>query len=429
MLSLVVLLATAVSPDPRLQRGDALATQGDWDGAIALYAKAFADELRRIRGRPFKKRVVPQRMDRAALRRRVLEVLEREVPRERLDAQALVYALFGFAAAPPPLHDLLAELYAADIAGFYDTTRKELVVVADAASDAEEQKSVLLHEMVHALADQYVDIEQLHVATTDNDDAQLALTALIEGDATLAMIASLEGVGQAVAAPATLAKYFELFNDFVPSTGVFSRAPKVVQAGVTFPYREGTVFAAHAFRDGGWPRVDGAYLEPPRSTEQILYPEKYFTERDDPVSVVCAGLPPSGWRAVQQGTLGQLQLAVLLGIDARAAEVAGWGGDRYVAFEREGQQALVWLSVWDSAADAREFAAQYAAFVWAKHTGRGLVQHIAADRGLQLHVGAAEVVIRVTGQHVWSSEGFDARTTERLLRAPICATPGLPPRN
>ncbi len=33
---------------------------------------------------------------------------------------------------------------------------------------------------------------------------------------------------------------------------------------------------------------------------------------------------------------------------------AGWGGDRFAVYEKEGRRLLLWLTEWDSAADATE---------------------------------------------------------------------------
>jgi hypothetical protein len=123
-----------------------------------------------------------------------------------------------------------------------------------------------------------------------------------------------------------------------------------------FPYLSGAehVRQYKSRRGGGWP-----FDSLPVSTEQILHAEKFFGVRDDPTTVT---LPPlrSG-KAVYEGDLGEFETRVFLYQHTRAqagsvAAAAGWDGDRYVLVSLPGGgEALVWVSVWDSAIDAAEF--------------------------------------------------------------------------
>ena len=53
--------------------------------------------------------------------------------------------------------------------------------------DKDENKTVIAHELTHALADQHYDLDALQKSVKKDDDRSLALSALIEGEATLAM--------------------------------------------------------------------------------------------------------------------------------------------------------------------------------------------------------------------------------------------------
>ena len=53
---------------------------------------------------------------------------------------------------------------------------------------------------------------------------------------------------------------------------------------------------------------------------------------------------------------------------------AGWDGDRYQVVAVDGEQVLNWLTVWDSADEAREFAAAVARF--SAPTGRRWVAEV-----------------------------------------------------
>ena len=58
---------------------------------------------------------------------------------------------------------------------------------------------------------------------------------------------------------------------------------------------------------GGWPALRAAWTRPPRSTEQVLHPEKYFAG-EAPLAVD-PGPPPAGGTLVHEGVLGEAFVA------------------------------------------------------------------------------------------------------------------------
>jgi hypothetical protein len=98
----------------------------------------------------------------------------------------------------------------------------------------------------------------------------------------------------------------------------------------------------------------------PRSTEQVLHPEKYLAdEGPETITLPDLGeLRAAGFRAVLEETLGELELGVYLGTDAPSgvdrAAAAGWAGDRLRLYEGPTGHAVVWFCLWDSEADAAE---------------------------------------------------------------------------
>lgn len=139
--------------------------------------------------------------------------------------------------------------------GWYEPSTKRLVVV-DGASAAM-GRGVLYHELFHALQDQHFDLEALHARAT-GADASHALTALIEGEAMLAV--------------AELLDYDFEQHAVLPPTGALDpdRFEKV------FHYGAGLRFV-RALRDaGGWERVDAAFRDPPQRTAEILHPDRYL---------------------------------------------------------------------------------------------------------------------------------------------------------
>jgi hypothetical protein len=99
--------------------------------------------------------------------------------------------------------------------------------------------------------------------------------------------------------------------------------------------------------------MQDAWAHPPASTEQVLHPEKFFAH--EAPRAVPLDWSPEGSALVSSGVLGELYTRTLLGEGSDAA-AAGWGGDAYRTWDARGRTLLVWRSVWDTPADAAEFA-------------------------------------------------------------------------
>jgi hypothetical protein len=71
-----------------------------------------------------------------------------------------------------------------------------------------------------------------------------------------------------------------------------------------FPYLDGLYFTQRIWGRGGWDAVEAAWAEPPRSTEQVMHPERY--PDDEPVRrpVDIAGRLGKGWVAGPETTMG-----------------------------------------------------------------------------------------------------------------------------
>jgi uncharacterized iron-regulated protein len=142
------------------------------------------------------------------------------------------------------------------VQGYYSIKDKTLFVYDDVKGAYE--RGVLIHEMVHALQDQHFGLEKLHLATFGGD-SELAVAALIEGDATWTMIEVLRKDQPKVAAmlDVPLEKARNLQNAFL--------------------YAQGARYVKALKEKGGWERVNGAYKFPPDTTAEILHPEGVST--------------------------------------------------------------------------------------------------------------------------------------------------------
>jgi hypothetical protein len=319
-----------------------------------------------IRGLAPREPIHFQIVPRAVLRREI----EADLGRMKVDGTLALWrkawTRLGLLSPADDLERALADLYGEEPLGWYDDQARRLrVVVADRIRTEVTELyglirrrdpvygEALAHEAVHALCDQRFHLAEL--LRTRDEDTRLARRALVEGDATKA---GYEYAGFGSADFAAHAQHLSARRDTLDAG---DRSPRWLRETFRFPYLDGALFVARLHARGGWAAVDAAYADPPRSSEQILHPEKYLDKpRDDPRPVPERLAPPTGWRSIYSLTLGELGVDVLLG---RGAGL-GWGGDHAEVWEDEhGDLGMVWATVWDDEAAAARFAAAYRARV------------------------------------------------------------------
>ena len=188
----------------------------------------------------------------------------------------------------------------------------------------------------------------------DNDDRSLAIQALTEGDAVLMQ---------------RLWAQEKLSQDEINQLGqggadskLFS-APVFLREQLLFPYSDGFNFVRQIYQTGGgYAGVDDVFRSPPDSTAQILHPEKYRSHtRPIDVSLpdLSQGSLGDGWRKINSNVLGELDIRLILSQLTDSSHgvrgSGGWAGDRWELLEKDGRQALVINTVWDTPDDANNF--------------------------------------------------------------------------
>jgi hypothetical protein len=71
--------------------------------------------------------------------------------------------------------------------------------------------------------------------------------------------------------------------------------PYILEQELLFPYEDGLTFVCDLYEDGGWNAVDRAYGDPPTTTAQVLFPERY-AEGEDALDPRDTGRLAGGWR-------------------------------------------------------------------------------------------------------------------------------------
>lgn len=282
-------------------------------------------------------------------------------------------------------------------AGIYLPEQGQLYVAAGRQQSSPDDQALLAHAYAHALQDQHFDLGAMDARATTTD-AALAVQALVEGDAILlTALYRYEDLGAA-----DWPRLTELISQVEqPGYGEeLDRSPTWARLQ-RFPYREGRRFADTILQAGGWEALNRAYTDPPRSAEQVLHPQRYLDERDEPTRVVVPDLAAAlgeDWTMLLQDTLGEFVVSLYLDAllpDATARQAAdGWDGDTFVVWQHEdGSRVLVWRTIWDSTAEAAEFERALVALIpqrylpaWPVDPPRGL-----GGRWWETDVGAVSV--------------------------------------
>jgi hypothetical protein len=277
-----------------------------------------------------------------------------EGDREFFRLRTEVYSLLTLIPEGTDLVQLQIDLLRGAILGFYDPDVKTLFVLQDLGLMSTVTRLTVVHEIVHALQDQHYDLNAIDLKIRDDWDRLMALTDVIEGDA--------RGVETLFATPSRANDTGFFCDNSGFNVNRNSNIPVAVQREIQAPYSDGACFI-QTVEDDLPEGVETIWKDLPRSTEQVLHPDKYVA-REEPVAVNLRPLQTamgSGWRQIATSTFGEfaLQNLLLLGVSDRATVqrgAAGWGGDRWALYGHDAGARLLHLeTAWDTEAEAREF--------------------------------------------------------------------------
>jgi hypothetical protein len=155
--------------------------------------------------------------------------------------------------------------------------------------------------------------------------------------------------------------------EFERPTGVMASVPRFLSVSLIFPYAYGILVAGERWEAEGNLGLDRLMREPPLSSTRILFPDD-----DDPVEFIRLPLETLAAHAAARGcevgfdnVAGALTVKVLLEDYGDTGDVnsllAAWAGDRFVHVGCGEVSELLWLTRWDDAQAAAEFARRYEA--------------------------------------------------------------------
>lgn len=324
-------------------------------------------EVSKLRELDVKSPVAKGVKSREEIRSYLAERIKEEYKPEELEIEGRVLKKLRLIPQDMDVYQFTMNLLTEQVAGYYDPKAKTFFI-ADWLSP-EAQKPIMAHELTHALQDQYFDVTPFLKRIKNNDDKMLARNSILEGEAVAVMIDyMLEPMGMTFVKLPDLKQFMNMAEAMNSQEyKLFSSAPAYFKETLVFPYTSGLSFMQAYRRVHSWADVAKIYADLPDSTEQIMHPEKYMAERDEPTEVkpdTPKQLPGNGWKSIYKNVLGEFttQLVLKEFLDQAEAEkaAAGWDGDCVELLKNDaGQEAVVMRFVFDTDQDALEFKDAY----------------------------------------------------------------------
>ncbi len=229
------------------------------------------------------------------------------------------------------------------------------------------ERSVVVHELVHAIQDQNFDLTRIEQSSTSTDESA-AKSALIEGDATIAEDRYiLTARGQDYRDLGAFLTFFEASRE---SEDVLAKSRNIAPffaSYAAFNYSYGAAYVERLLGSGGYAALDASFMRGgPSTTLTVLFPVP-----DVATPVGLTRLPSSvvAFYAIDTvDRLGAWYSYLLLRPAAPGASpdaiVAGWKGDQLAIVHRRdtrigtpnGQSGTIWTSLWSDPTTAADIA-------------------------------------------------------------------------
>lgn len=322
-------------------------------------------EVERLRGMTFVHDVTQRTIDRGDLRSLLREQIAKSLPYAADDYIQVLRTLQLVDAGDSGLLEKMLDLYDAQVLAFYDPAShtyfaiKQLPAALTSLGGAEALKqSVVMHELTHALQDQRFSASKRDLELQRDADGELAYHALLEGEASLVMMAwLLEKGGQSL----DVAVKNDMMVNLMASAAAAEKSmdpatPAYFIESLKFPYIEGLKLVVEGYRRGGWKEINRMHANPPRSTREVLHLKEYFVRLDKGESAKPTFDPrPATPETLSVEHLGEFHWRFLVGDHAD-----GWVDDRVVI----GCDHSVDVETrWETAEKAASFRDAYTAFL------------------------------------------------------------------
>jgi hypothetical protein len=326
----------ASEPAPTTEPPDTTSTtdtvpEGEIDPDFTAMVVELQDFVEDERGLEFKDDVVVELLSDDEFVERLLTDFDED--REELEQNARILQTIGLVEPGTDLAAALESLLGAGVLGFYDPETDELVVRGDDTN--EYVKQTIVHELTHALDDQWYELDrpELEDAT---DESAFAFSAVVEGNGRTVEEAYEDSLNED--------ELEELLVEelrFGAEADIDPRAiPPVLIDSLLAPYELGEVFLGEVTDELGVEGLDEAFDSPPPTSKEIMQPDVYL----DGFAATPVAAPPSDGEVVDEGMFGQFTLEMVLdqAVSSKEAKsmATAWEGDAYVVWEADGQTCL-----------------------------------------------------------------------------------------
>lgn len=310
----------------------------EWDKRVLPYVKIAAKE----RDLEFK-HPVEVRFLKPAEFEKDFEADEDELTdqdRKEIDQFTGMLRAVGMISGDVDLFKAYTDFHSSGTLAYYSMEDKRITVRGTKITPA--VKSTLVHELVHVLQDQHFDIgtrtrelaEEAEDGDVENNES-VVLDAVIEGDASRIQTQYRDSLSK---------KEQEALDDSESeqsegASAAYKKLPKIVVTLETAPYTLGEAVVQAVAEDGGNDAVDRLFTDTPQHEAALLDAFEVLAGDTDADDVEVPGLD-EGEEKFASGEFGSLTLFFMLAERVPLAEALaaadGWGGDQYVAYDRDG---------------------------------------------------------------------------------------------
>ena len=389
------------------------------------------------------------------------EKFKDDVDRIRFERSELVLKKFGLLPRQFNLHDFLIKLMGEQVAGYYDEKKKTMNLLDWVQMDM--QKSVMAHELTHALQDQSFDLEKMvkkdeeiekrgpenFNALIQIDEESTARTAVLEGQAMIVFadyaINTMEGDSCSSdpscqlpdkRSVADFPKFVDLMlsqMDKEKGDSLLDNAPLLLREELIFPYSQGMKFIARLLVSGGKQMAFTEVMKRmPQTSREIIQPDEYLAGHViPPLLLPDFKFLKDDFEAFDAGAIGQLDVNILIKQYTEEAVAdrlsPEWRGGSYYAVGRKGVQptdpnstahvGLIYVSKWSSDKSAQEFARIYGSSLPGRYNKLERAQS-GGPPGRDKYLSAdGPIYVQQNGNLVIAVESFDDPTAEKLIQA------------
>lgn len=386
-------------------------------------ADEVLSEMSKLLDLPIKEPLKKSLRSREEIREYLVREEEEDKDASKRYADDKTLEAFGLIPKGFPLDSFLLDVLTAQVAGLYDPKAKEFYIADWIAVG--DQRTVMAHELTHALEDQSFHIDSWIKAARPNDDAELARDAVSEGSALAAMVdynLRDQKLGVRDLPDVTLLLRSGALGEMDKDPNL-KNAPPFIRDELLFPYLAGTSFSQQFLKaNSGWGDLKKVFENPPISTQQILHPDLYLKGvKPDPVKLPdWKSIAPAGWKLLEENVLGEFGLDEVLKqfVDQeRASGISpAWAGDRYALFEDQKKRTLLVLRLrLDNSDDAARFFGQYSEVLELKH--KEPTELYRRPNFFQFQTADGGVFLRCLASECISVEGANRETFDKINHA------------